>query len=278
MRSLCIIVSLRGVWAAPEVVLCKGYGPECDVWSCGVVLYILLCGFPPFDTSKPQAVLFDRIKKANYSFPSPYWDEISDEAKQAVRSMLVADPRARASPSACLRSAWVEAYRSGAGRDRHITDITERMRSWNSTRKLRGALHAYAAMSRLERATSPPTGGDRRNTGPDALRPSQAKAERILSKVKADSTLESALRDSFNLLDRTRTGKINVQDLSESLRLVGKAHDVEEVAHSPPPTDFASKPRNRGTPHTPCPNHFNFVLSRFLLRSEHSPLLASRRL
>lgn len=63
-------------YVAPEILECKPYGKECDLWSIGVVLYILLCGFPPFYDDNNN-VLFEKIKKGKYSFPSPHWDKIS---------------------------------------------------------------------------------------------------------------------------------------------------------------------------------------------------------
>jgi len=66
-------------YVSPEILneQNKGYGKECDYWSIGVVLYILLCGFPPF-YDDDNFVLFEKIKRGEYDFPSPSWDNISD--------------------------------------------------------------------------------------------------------------------------------------------------------------------------------------------------------
>lgn len=65
-------------YVAPEVLIGKGYEYYCDYWSIGVILYVLLCGYPPFyeDTNEE---LFEKIKNADFDFPSPEWDDISDE-------------------------------------------------------------------------------------------------------------------------------------------------------------------------------------------------------
>jgi len=60
-------------YVAPEIVSGKGYGKEVDFWSIGVIIYILLCGFPPF-FEDDNAKLFEMIKAGSFEFPSPYWD------------------------------------------------------------------------------------------------------------------------------------------------------------------------------------------------------------
>ena len=65
---------------APEVLLEQGYDFRVDYWSIGIILYILLCGFPPF-FDEDNDKLFELIVKGKFDFPSPYWDEISDYGK-----------------------------------------------------------------------------------------------------------------------------------------------------------------------------------------------------
>jgi len=99
-------------YVAPEVLdpylpFTNGYGPEVDLWSMGVVLYIMCCGFPPFYDDS-TAVLFKQIRKGEYTFPSPYWDEVSDGAKDLISKMLVVDPSKRYSASQCLDHPWIK--------------------------------------------------------------------------------------------------------------------------------------------------------------------------
>ena len=98
-------------YVAPEVLdpylpFTNGYGPEVDLWSLGVVLYIMLCGFPPFYDDS-TAVLFKQIRKGQYSFPSPYWDGVSDEAKDLVSKMLIVDPIKRFTAQQSLDHPWI---------------------------------------------------------------------------------------------------------------------------------------------------------------------------
>jgi calcium/calmodulin-dependent protein kinase I len=96
---------------APEIILVdegierNTYGTAVDMWSLGVVLYCMLCGFAPF-THENTAALFSMITRGDYTFPSPYWDGISDSAKDVVAQMLTVDPEARPSASQILTHAW----------------------------------------------------------------------------------------------------------------------------------------------------------------------------
>lgn len=95
-------------YVAPEVLLNEkqGYDFACDMWSVGVILYVLLCGFCPFfDECTPA--LFASITSGNYSFPSPYWDHISEDAKDLVRHLLVVDPKRRFTPDQALEHRWL---------------------------------------------------------------------------------------------------------------------------------------------------------------------------
>ncbi|XP_005105193.2 serine/threonine-protein kinase DCLK1 isoform X1 [Aplysia californica] len=95
-------------YVAPEVIAETGYGVKIDVWSAGVIAYILLCGFPPFSSSSDnQDELFDLILTASYDFPNPYWEGISAPAKNLVKRMLEIDPDKRLSAGQVLQHKWV---------------------------------------------------------------------------------------------------------------------------------------------------------------------------
>jgi calcium/calmodulin-dependent protein kinase I len=112
-------------YVAPEVLdpylpFTNGYGPEVDLWSMGVVLYIMCCGFPPFYDDS-TAVLFKQIRKGEYTFPSPYWDEVSDGAKDLISRMLVVDPSKRFSAQQCLEHAWIKNAGEASAKKMHAS-------------------------------------------------------------------------------------------------------------------------------------------------------------
>ncbi|KNE67098.1 CAMK/CAMK1 protein kinase [Allomyces macrogynus ATCC 38327] len=81
-------------YVAPEVLRREGYQKQVDMWSIGVITYILLCGYPPFYEENNHA-LFQQIMSGHYEFDSPYWDNISFEAKNFVQRLLLVDPTVR---------------------------------------------------------------------------------------------------------------------------------------------------------------------------------------
>ncbi|KAG2456520.1 DCLK1 kinase, partial [Polypterus senegalus] len=95
-------------YVAPEIIAETGYGLKVDIWAAGVITYILLCGFPPFrGSSDDQEVLFDQILMGQLDFPSPYWDNISDSAKELITMMLQVEVDQRFSALQVLEHPWV---------------------------------------------------------------------------------------------------------------------------------------------------------------------------
>jgi serine/threonine protein kinase len=93
-------------YVAPEVIEAKGYDTKVDCWSLGVILYVMLCGFPPF-YHDDNDTLFELIKEGKFEFPSPYWDNVSDNAKDLISKLLVGDPNERLSPDQVLKHPWL---------------------------------------------------------------------------------------------------------------------------------------------------------------------------
>uniref|UniRef100_G3W393 calcium/calmodulin-dependent protein kinase n=1 Tax=Sarcophilus harrisii TaxID=9305 RepID=G3W393_SARHA len=93
-------------YVAPELLEQKPYGKAVDVWALGVISYILLCGYPPF-YDENDSELFNQILKANYEFDSPYWDDISESAKDFIRHLLERDPERRFTCEQALQHLWI---------------------------------------------------------------------------------------------------------------------------------------------------------------------------
>ncbi|XP_023261309.1 serine/threonine-protein kinase 33 [Seriola lalandi dorsalis] len=93
-------------YMAPEMMSGRGYSLWCDVWSIGVVMYMLLCGEPPF-VSRKKANLLDEIMKKEVTFIQPIWDTVSDAAKNILTCLLKTDPAYRMSANQLLENPWI---------------------------------------------------------------------------------------------------------------------------------------------------------------------------
>ncbi|CDK25939.1 unnamed protein product [Kuraishia capsulata CBS 1993] len=93
-------------YTAPEIVKDEYYSKSVDVWAIGCVLYTLLCGFPPFYDTDPRN-LAEKVSKGEYCFLSPWWDEISKEAKDLVSNLLTLDPSKRYTLDEILQHPWI---------------------------------------------------------------------------------------------------------------------------------------------------------------------------
>ena len=87
----------------------KLYNEKCDVWSCGVIMYILLCGYPPFKGNNHKEI-FEKIKTGKFSFAANEWKNISKEAKYMIKKMLTFNPDERVSADVALNDQWIQSY------------------------------------------------------------------------------------------------------------------------------------------------------------------------
>lgn len=100
-------------YLAPETLACSmyenmpGYGKEVDMWACGVILYTLISGSPPF-WHRRQVIMLRMIMEGNYSFSSPEWDDISENAKDLIRNLLIVDPTKRFTAEMALDSPFFQ--------------------------------------------------------------------------------------------------------------------------------------------------------------------------
>lgn len=100
-------------YVAPEVLGPEKYDKSCDIWSLGVIMYILLCGFPPFYSNHGLAIspgMKRRIRSGQYEFPNPEWENVSKDAKDLIRGMLKTDPHQRLSIDDVIKNKWIAQY------------------------------------------------------------------------------------------------------------------------------------------------------------------------
>jgi len=122
-------------YVAPEVITAEGqYDKSVDMWSCGVITYVLLCGFSPF-LSSTQHGLFDKIVKCEYDFPDPEWTSISESAKDFIRHLLIKDPKQRFTATQCLKHPWLNGD-SGTSAALANGKISDQMTKYNQDRKM----------------------------------------------------------------------------------------------------------------------------------------------
>uniref|UniRef100_A0A8C7U0I3 calcium/calmodulin-dependent protein kinase n=1 Tax=Oncorhynchus mykiss TaxID=8022 RepID=A0A8C7U0I3_ONCMY len=125
-------------YLSPEVLRKDPYGKPVDIWACGVVLYILLVGYPPF-WDEDQHKLYQQIKAGAYDFPSPEWDTVTPEAKNLINQMLTINPTKRITADQALKHPWV-CQRSTVASMMHRQETVECLRKFNARRKLKGAI------------------------------------------------------------------------------------------------------------------------------------------
>ncbi|XP_073722196.1 calcium/calmodulin-dependent protein kinase type II delta 2 chain isoform X2 [Misgurnus anguillicaudatus] len=125
-------------YLSPEVLRKDPYGKPVDMWACGVILYILLVGYPPF-WDEDQHRLYQQIKAGAYDFPSPEWDTVTPEAKDLINKMLTINPSKRITASEALKHPWI-CQRSTVASMMHRQETVECLKKFNARRKLKGAI------------------------------------------------------------------------------------------------------------------------------------------
>lgn len=167
-------------YVAPEV-LDGNYGFECDCWSLGVIMYILLSGYLPFSGSTAGDV-FKKVKDAKYSFEQREWKAVSEEAKDLIKKLLCKDKKIRYTCAQALKHSWFTLMQENEGAlDPNILS----------------SLREYKGQSTLKK-----------------------EAMSILVKMMNEKELES-LRQQFSTMDEDKTGQISVQELKHAIEKMG---------------------------------------------------------
>lgn len=135
-------------YVAPEVLRLQPYGKPVDCWALGVITYILLCGYPPFYHEDDQE-LYQQIMEGEYEFDSPYWDEISQEGKDFVRSLMTLDPNSRYDCETALENSWISGD-TALKKNIHDSVSTQIKKHFNAKSKWKQAINAATAIRRMQ--------------------------------------------------------------------------------------------------------------------------------
>ncbi|KAH8308521.1 hypothetical protein KR059_010406, partial [Drosophila kikkawai] len=135
-------------YVAPEVLAQKPYGKAVDVWSIGVISYILLCGYPPF-YDENDANLFAQILKGEFEFDSPYWDEISESAKHFIRNLMCVTVEKRYTCKQALAHAWISGNEASS-KNIHGT-VSEQLKKNFAKSRWKQAYYAATVIRQMQR-------------------------------------------------------------------------------------------------------------------------------
>lgn len=136
-------------YVAPEILSTQRYGKSVDMWSIGVITYILLGGYPPFHDDNQKA-LFNKIKNAEYEFHEEYWSEVSEEAKDLIRHLLKINPVERYTAEEALNHPWM--LREGDElAQRTLGASLQQFKKFHATRKFKAAAKAIIATQRMSK-------------------------------------------------------------------------------------------------------------------------------
>ncbi|XP_055385458.1 calcium/calmodulin-dependent protein kinase type 1 isoform X2 [Condylostylus longicornis] len=135
-------------YVAPEVLAQRPYGKAVDVWSIGVISYILLCGYPPF-YDENDANLFAQILKGEFEFDSPYWDEISDSAKDFIHHLMCVNAEERYTCKQALAHPWISGN-AASNKNIHGT-VSEQLKKNFAKSRWKQAYHAATVIRQMQR-------------------------------------------------------------------------------------------------------------------------------
>lgn len=135
-------------YVAPEILEGTPYDTKADMWSLGVIVYILLGGYPPF-IEQNQRELFRKIRKGQYEFHEEYWGQVSSEAKDLISSLLTVNPSQRLSAEESLTNIWICGDDEMlAGKDLAV-NLAE-FKKFNARRKFKASVKAVIATNKMK--------------------------------------------------------------------------------------------------------------------------------
>ena len=133
-------------YVAPEILRGDQYGSEVDIWSMGVICYVLLAGYPPF-YDEDQKKLFKKIRDGKYYFHEEYWGNVSADAMDLIRKMLCVNQRQRWTANELLQHPWITAGDETLNKD--LTGTLVALKKFNIRRKFRAAADAVIIANRM---------------------------------------------------------------------------------------------------------------------------------
>ncbi|XP_035185642.1 calcium/calmodulin-dependent protein kinase type II subunit gamma isoform X6 [Oxyura jamaicensis] len=212
-------------YLSPEVLRKDPYGKPVDIWACGVILYILLVGYPPF-WDEDQHKLYQQIKAGAYDFPSPEWDTVTPEAKNLINQMLTINPAKRITADQALKHPWV-CQRSTVASMMHRQETVECLRKFNARRKLKGAILTTMLVSRNFSAAK-----SLLNKKSDGVKPQSNNKTSIVSTAKETPPVQTSMGSTESCNTTTEDEDLKAPPLSTgdgSSVLEGRRHSESKT-------------------------------------------------
>ncbi|KAM3913168.1 calcium/calmodulin-dependent protein kinase type II subunit gamma isoform 10-T10 [Leptodactylus fuscus] len=204
-------------YLSPEVLRKDPYGKPVDIWACGVILYILLVGYPPF-WDEDQHKLYQQIKAGAYDFPSPEWDTVTPEAKNLINQMLTINPAKRITADQALKHPWV-CQRSTVASMMHRQETVECLRKFNARRKLKGAILTTMLVSRNFSAAK-----SLLNKKSDGVKPQTNNKNSIVSPAKENPPLQTTMEPQTTVVHNATDG---IKGSTESCNTTTEDEDLK---------------------------------------------------
>ncbi|XP_056386569.1 calcium/calmodulin-dependent protein kinase type II subunit gamma isoform X10 [Hyla sarda] len=204
-------------YLSPEVLRKDPYGKPVDIWACGVILYILLVGYPPF-WDEDQHKLYQQIKAGAYDFPSPEWDTVTPEAKNLINQMLTINPAKRITADQALKHPWV-CQRSTVASMMHRQETVECLRKFNARRKLKGAILTTMLVSRNFSAAK-----SLLNKKTDGVKPQTNNKNSIVSPAKENPPLQTTMEPQTTVVHNATDG---IKGSTESCNTTTEDEDLK---------------------------------------------------
>ena len=160
-------------YVAPEILHGFTYGKPVDVWSVGVITYVLLAGYPPF-INESNSQLFKMIRKGEYEFDSPYWDEVSLDAKRFITRMIEVNPTKRATARELLQDPWIVGDHIP---DSHLESTVKELKAYRARGRFRAAVRAVQSVNRINKLVGRISIADSRSSASSVANASDSDAE-----------------------------------------------------------------------------------------------------